>query len=386
MKNKLKNIKHNIKTISDFYIYFNGSAEVEAEGYRGITHLIEHCMCEKVKTFEKQLEKYAVDWNACTNSAFMKFYMHGLSKYVKKFSERFTEAILSYEITPEVFERERQIVLIEYKEHFSEKYSTYVSNYFRKYFGMTGAIGTVKDLENITYDKFMEFKNKYYSKPSEIVYLHPYNERGITELKACQEFNDIPESQFNYIYDEQKDFKYESYSEFIGQEIIAYDSGVIPYNKDMNVIASLLYIIDILSSGLSSPMYSILREKYECIYGLHSNMERLNENNCILFFYLFTPTEKKEIALEKFKEIISNMKKYLTKKQFNNTKTSFSNYVKREIATTVFNIIGGQNDEQKEKLKNILLKKTLTYEEFMEYINKITSIKCHFYNTLCEEV
>ena len=62
---------------------------------------------------------------------------------------------MEYEITPEVFERERNIILIEYKEHFSDKYGTYVTNYFRKYFNMYCAIGAIQDIENITYDKFI---------------------------------------------------------------------------------------------------------------------------------------------------------------------------------------------------------------------------------------
>lgn len=386
MTSKIKNIKHSIKTISYYNIYFNGAAEIETPGYRGITHIIEHCMCQKVKAFEAELDKYAIDWNAVTSVSYMKFYMEGLSKYVKKFIDKFTEAILTYEITPEVFERERNIVLIEYKEHFSEKYGTYVSNFFRKYFNMNCAIGVLEDIENITYEQFIEFKNKYYSKPSEIVFLHPYNEADLTEVKSCTEFNDIPHHQFAYEYYPREDFKYESYCQFEDQQVVAFNSGILNYNDDSKFIASIFYLIDILSSGLSSPLYSVLREKYECIYGLHTSIEDLNDNNCMLLIYLFTPTEKSELALEKFKQLMHNMKKYLTKKEFKDSKMSLSNYIKKYLATSVFNIIGGQNNKRKEQLKTILIKKSLTYDEFMNYINIITSNEFHFYNTQCEEV
>ena len=383
---KIKNVKHNIKKIAYYNLYFNGAAAIEQPGYRGVTHIVQHCMCEKIKQFEKELQKYAIEWNAVTSSSYMKFYMQGLSKYVRKYIDKFTKTILEYQITPEVFERERNIILIEYKEHFSDKYGTYVTNYFRKYFNMYCAIGAIEDIENITYEKFIQFKNKYYSKPSQIVFLHPYNEAELVQVSSCKEFNDISVDHFTYEYKEQQGFEYETYGEFKNQEIIAFDSGILSSKDQPECIVSLLYIMDILTSGLSSPMYSILRQKYECIYGLNSHIERLNEDQCMLMFYLFTPTNKADLALEKFKQIIKNMKKYLTKKQFNHSKIALSNYVKKRIATTVFNIIDGTNNEYKERIKNIMLKKTLTYDQFMKYVNTILQNNYHFYNSICQEV
>ena len=56
IKNGFKNYKSNVKGMGSFIIIFYNSGNIETEGYYGISHLIEHCMCNQLKDYELDFE------------------------------------------------------------------------------------------------------------------------------------------------------------------------------------------------------------------------------------------------------------------------------------------------------------------------------------------
>ena len=58
--NGIKNYKSNVKGLGSFYLIFNNSVNVEYNGFFGISHLIEHCMCEKIKEYEEDFKRYGI--------------------------------------------------------------------------------------------------------------------------------------------------------------------------------------------------------------------------------------------------------------------------------------------------------------------------------------
>ena len=52
------NKKSTIKNIGTFSIQFLNSCSIEDIGFRGVSHLVEHCMCEKIKDMENEFTKY----------------------------------------------------------------------------------------------------------------------------------------------------------------------------------------------------------------------------------------------------------------------------------------------------------------------------------------
>ena len=156
-KNGCKNFKPSIKEMGGFVIVFNNSANIETDGYFGISHLIEHCMCENIKKYELDFEKYGIGYNASTDFDEVKFHISGLAEGVDKFKELFYNEIVNYKITRDVFERERQIVIQEFNDILSRPRQVFILNILRKYIQVNVPIGEFNDLENLTYEKFIDY-------------------------------------------------------------------------------------------------------------------------------------------------------------------------------------------------------------------------------------
>ena len=79
------NKKSTIKNIGAFSIQFLNSCSIENIGFRGVSHLVEHCMCKKIKDMENEFTKYSLSYNAGTSNDGIVFYLTGIDKYVNKF-------------------------------------------------------------------------------------------------------------------------------------------------------------------------------------------------------------------------------------------------------------------------------------------------------------
>ena len=78
-----KNIKSKTD-LSYLYLVYNTSSSLEKEGYRGISHLVEHVMCEKLKEHEDEMSSDGINFNAYTSSNRVVFHMDGLERKMKK--------------------------------------------------------------------------------------------------------------------------------------------------------------------------------------------------------------------------------------------------------------------------------------------------------------
>ena len=116
----IKNQTTNCNGLSEFSVVYNGSAGVEEDGQHGVSHLIEHCMCEEVKAMESKMLEAGISWNAFTSSTEICFHISGLSEKVKELMCEFARKIITYKIPKEIFEREKNVVLTEYNSFFSK--------------------------------------------------------------------------------------------------------------------------------------------------------------------------------------------------------------------------------------------------------------------------
>ena len=83
-----------------------------------------------------------------------------------------------------------------------------------------------------------------------------------------------------------------------------------------------------------------------------------------------------KVSISQIEELVYN--KLISKKQRLTAKAYEDYRAVREyqrqhntIDNKVLGIIDGTNNEYKERIKNIMLKKTLTYDQFMKYVNTI---------------
>lgn len=362
----LKNYYHNIKGVSHYRIIFNGSANIEPKGYKGISHLIEHCMCEKIKDYESLFKEQAISWNACTSETKVWFFISGISKYVRNIIKDYTNSILNYEITKDVFERERNIVITEYYQSYSNQTEAFLLNYNRKHYNFCDPIGYIKDLENLTYEQFMDYKNKVFSNPSDIIYMHHKNEKDLQETELDNiTYNNYKVFENDMIYGNYNDYPLETYSEFHNQRIVVLTVDLDLDKKLHNLVYGKLFKTCI-AGGLTSPLYQELREKLQCVYSILGYVSKLDNKKMSFTIYINTTENEKLLVKQKFQEVITNIKSYINKKMFKNNLMLFKNAFKLESLTSWGNV----KEEDDIKCKDFILSKNINYNDFISFIDK----------------
>ena len=313
----IKNIKSKT-ALSGFFIVYKGSTLNESKGTYGINHYIEHLLS---KTFDKYEEKFNIDavtYNAQTSANEVIFFINGLDNKVNKWKNILIDSFSNFKaITQEDFENEKKVVLEEYNNCFNDQGNWHVLNLDRKLFNLYDAIGLKEDIQNFTYNDFLNYCEKYFKTPSSIINVsnkHKYKNSSLV-------FNDNNfENKLSYIKDNK--FILEPGNDFKNKSSIVIVSPVINDN-----FAYIKYINNMLNLGLSSPLTKEIRVDKGLTYGIYSMLSRYNEQG---LNYTYTLTDNSNVTelLDIYKSIISNPEKYMTKKLFNVSKEYFKNKAK----------------------------------------------------------
>ena len=125
-------------------------------------------MCEQIKKYESDFKIAGISFNADTGMTRVRFYITGLDKGIQEYRKLFYDEIINYEITEDVFNREKNIVIQEYNDNISSPQGTFFENVYRKYFNTTLPGGDLKVLKKLTYRDFIKFKNCYFGYPTYI--------------------------------------------------------------------------------------------------------------------------------------------------------------------------------------------------------------------------
>ena len=153
--NGIKNYSSKVKGMGSFYIIFENAVNIEWYSNYGISHLIEHCMCEQIKKYESDFKISGISFNADTGMTRVRFYIAGLDKGIQEYRKLFYDEIINYEITEDVFNREKSIVIQEYNDTISSPQGTFFENVYKKYFNTTLSGGDLKVLKKLTYKDFI---------------------------------------------------------------------------------------------------------------------------------------------------------------------------------------------------------------------------------------
>ena len=376
----LINHKPTIKNFGSFSIQFENSLSNEKPGFYGISHLVEHCMFEKVKEFEQELLKYDIGYNAITNKYNVIFFITGIDKYVKKFKNKFFKAIVEYEITEDVFERERNIIIQEYIQSYSNQTSEFKNNFIKHYFNSYLTLGDLEDIKNITYENFIKFKNEFYSIPDYIInvskFEFKYNKED--EKYLNKEINQKFPNFCDFKADGYKEKKYLSFSSFEDNRCILMFS-IFKSDYDETKFEQFLYytiLANYLANGLSSPLYKNIREELQCVYSIMCDVDEVKNNEFIFNVLIKTTNENVNLVKNKLQDVINNLK--VNKKRFND--------VVKAIKIS-FESIKYRDEMKWEKIKyyKLFLKEfqeqKLTFEKFKMYTNKFINEDLKYYIT-----
>lgn len=293
------------------YIVFQSPAMNEDKKTYGISHLLEHMICEATDDIDETYDENCIYTNAYTGKEEVVFYMTGLSDRVAQFRDDYIKRILTYVPTEKDFNKQKPIITQEYNDWFTNTFkSTYV-NFLSKQFGFVNSVGTREAIDGFTYEDAVAYKNKYFSKPSKIIIADNVDNPVVYDYE-----DNIPSVIQNDIVI-NKDAE-------INELSIGYIAGSTPIpegNDDFN----LRMIVKMLGYGLKSPLYQRLREQSNLCYWVSSFDQYLSNKNILLVGTSATAENKTRIHDELF-EVLNNPTKYLTEDRFNlmlnNTKAS----------------------------------------------------------------
>jgi len=304
--------------LSGLFIVFEGSTNIETPGIYGISHYLEHTICYFFKKYRGDFIKDSIEWNATTDLNNITFYFIGLEEHLSKYRKGILDLMFDFNVTKDRFETERNIILQEYTDTFNNQSQSHQLNLFRKLFGSFDAVGLKKDIETFKMIDAMNFYEKQFLNPSKIINVSKTYKFKEDDL----EFSDIKiDKKFEY---GNNNVPFELDNEFKDKTSIVLLSPIFetefPYIKFIN---------DMLGSGLSSPLYSEIRERLGLVYHISCKETRINKQG-ISDITTQTTNENVEKVLSAIKKVLKNPSKFLTKERFEIIKSSHKSRIKQE--------------------------------------------------------
>ena len=246
--------------MTNLTISYNMGGLFDQEGQRGISHLMEHLVCETFKDEYPELAKYNIEWNACTGYDMVKVYFTGLDKYfTPEWKRRLVNKLTGgLNMSQERFEAEKKIVLQEYMDTFNEPANS--ENTIRQKFGFYSPIGKREDIEAFTFQDMKDYYEKHMRKPAKIIEVGP----------TKTDFSDVP-TQEDYVVQPMKP-KYKKDWKLPLEPTPENQKCDVSFLSKKSVSKSdypaLAVAINMLVNGLESPMTHEIREVRHLTYGV----------------------------------------------------------------------------------------------------------------------
>ena len=343
--------------LSGFYIVYKGSVLNEDDTNYGISHLMEHLMCKQFQKYYNEFERYSINWNAYTSGNEVVFHMKGLDEYLYKYRHLLVDSLLKFKISRDEFEKERDVVVQEYKDTFQDQSSSAYYNLLRKTYKNYGPIGKLECLEKLTYEDINNYWKKYLSKPSMIINISKNSVfDGFNEFNTTHPRKYTPKS--NDVLTYEKILKFKKDCVF----------GYIKINDDFNYVD---FILDMLNKSLESPFMKEIREKRGLTYGVSSYICKLSDSEGLVTTSLITTEENVDECLDTYKMILTQPDKYLTKERFDIIKDFYTVKKKKDeinLYTQSSKFITPKNWQIEEILDVITFEKVLEiYDNYLTF-------------------
>lgn len=282
--------------LSGFYIIFEGATNIETQGLRGASHLLEHLICRLFHDLRNDFQKNAIDWNATTSNNYMSFYFTGLDDNLNRFKNKIIDRIFDFDITKKQFELEKKIILEEYTDSFNKQSRRHLLNLMRKKFNFTSPIGYKEDLDKLRWIDLLKFYEENYINPTKIVNIskkYKFENSSLSFVKPQMnkkwEIADYP-------------IKLEGQKEEQKKSSIIFLTNL----QDEN-INTMKFLAKVLGYGLDSPLSKEIREKKGLCYSINCEVLRLNKQ-ATLKIQTNTQKEKEEQTIEAIKKVLKSIK------------------------------------------------------------------------------
>lgn len=346
---------------------FKGSTVFERPGSYGLSHLMEHLLCKKLFPHMSEFTTHGLGWNAYTSSDNIVFHMVGLSEYLFKYLTTFLEVYKDFKISEQTFNSEKAIVYQEYSDSFSRSLHVLLTNISRKYFNDYQPIGDGQDILGFTYEQAQQYYADFLVAPTSIYFINNYaNANFTTSYRLLDKINlselreDLSRVVTKSIYEitpiptsilSEDSFAYVLHSDIISLEDIAYVD----------------FILAMFGMGLESPLYEIVREKYNYAYSISAWPQTLNAFNQYVAYVGCTSKKDNLSHIDQLvREILFN-KDYLTLERYTVIKKNFDIEEKKKFILPHLYLDSLVRPDEE---KYAYIRHTLTYDKILEIHQK----------------
>lgn len=360
--------KSSVKKTS-FTVVFNSGSLFEKEGQYGTMHLMEHLICKTFIDEYDTLTANAVDWNAYTGHEHIVVYMRGLaSRLTSDIKKRVLKKILGGldNLTEEVFQKEKAVVIQEYMDNFNDPVSGKFLNWMRTHYGDYGPIGEISCIQNFTLEDVKKIYKEMLSKPARIIEVGP----------TSTDLSDMNIEYAEELIRQPRKIKYKKDYKLVQQEVLPMDkSAFLVHSKKLVSKSDYPFInvaVAMISDGLNSPLTQEIRVKRGLSYFSHGMVDHI-WNDSILTFESCTTKENEEELTNVYNDLLNNVDKYLTKERYDMI-MSMAQCEKEEMKLFRFAHVNDLINKGLPQMPNNLSK--ITFEKVKEVAKKYINPDC----------
>lgn len=286
--------------LSGFYVVFDGATNLETEGTRGTSHLIEHIICRSFRDLRDELLRHAIDWNATTTVNNLVFHFTGLESSLARFRGKILDRICGFEPSKEGFETERRIVLEEYGDTFNKQSARHMLNVYRKHLNSYMPIGDRQDLEKLRWPDLLRVYERNFMRPTKVINVSKSREFRSSGVDFSQ-----PDASREYVVADYP-ARLESPGRKSGKRSVVILSR--PQSEDQDKVKVLA---GVLGKGLESPLYLETREKRTLCYSISAEVDRFNRQ-AVLRIQTSTADGQEERLVRAIRGVLRDPKKHIT--------------------------------------------------------------------------
>lgn len=290
--------------MSGYYVIYKGSSAAEDTLSKGATHLVEHLICRRLEPLVRELNLFAVKFNATTSDDYICFYILGLEEFIDKYTVQLHQRLKqSMVFSQEEFETEKQIVMREINSKHIHPVTQTIYQIMEENLGYSGPAGTISSVKSLTLSQVQRLFERQFKEPYMTIrignhFQYRCLEKGLHHTLAPRvSLKDLPQ--------------HIQLKKPISENLFISISPVIP-----NSALPFSQIVNYLLCGtFDSPLYKKIREELQLCYSIEVTYFPFGDYH-INYISSFIPVNKMSVVKEEISLILRDSS-FLTSENIN---------------------------------------------------------------------
>lgn len=290
-------------------IVYHAGPAYETAKEAGVSHLLEHVICEGYSELEDEMQAYGIEANAGTFTDLVVFHITGLDSSIRQVADRWIKAITGYKLDPKDFLQEAPIVLQEIRDRDARPDSLTRTLLNQELLGHHCALGTEKTVGDLNVEDLIQAKERLFSVPGLILYCGP-EPLDLEVPYFSDDMRDQPDLEEKValpILAELKDDP-KSYQLHFATKIEGWS---------MADKSALSVAFSCLSDGLSSPLITLVRKQHGLSYSCWSMRDDYHSHTSVAGIQVKCSKKNVAKARSLVQGLVDDPESWLTPERFN---------------------------------------------------------------------